>query len=74
MEFQTEASKKDPLQFLNPDRTRKNEVSIFEFNDFEDMYIYWYKNFSLGAIVSSPVVDQGELYFGSTDGNLYALY
>jgi len=73
-EFQTEASKKDPLQFLNPDRTRKNEVNIFEFNDFEDMYVYWYKNFSLGAIVSSPVVDQGELYFGSTDGNLYALY
>ncbi len=72
-EFQTEASKKDPLQFLNPDRTRKNEVSIMEFNDFEDMYVYWFKNFSLGAIVSSPVVDKGEVYFGSTDGNLYAL-
>ncbi len=73
-EFQTEASKKDVLQFLNPDRTRKNDDPIFGFNDFEDMYVYWYKNFSLGAIVSSPVVDQGEVYFGSTDGNLYALY
>jgi len=72
-EFQTEASKKDLLQFLNPDRTRKNEETIFGFNDFEDMYVYWYKNFSLGAIVSSPVVDRGEIYFGSTDGNLYAL-
>jgi len=72
-EFRTEASKKDLLQFLNPDRTRKNEETIFGFNDFEDMYVYWYKNFSLGAIVSSPVVDRGEIYFGSTDGNLYAL-
>lgn len=72
-EFQTEASKKDVLQFLNPDRTRKNEFSINGFGDFEDMYVYWYKNFSLGAIVSSPVVDQGEVYFGSADGNLYAL-
>lgn len=73
-EFQTEASKKDLLQVLNPDRTRKNDSPIFGFNDFEDMYVYWFKNFSLGAIVSSPVVDQGEVYFGSTDGNLYALY
>jgi len=37
------------------------------------MYVYWYKNFSLGAIVSSPVVDSGVIFFGSTDGNLYAL-
>ena len=73
-EFQTESSKKDLLQVLNPDRTRRSDVIIPGFSDFEDMYVYWYKNFSLGAIVSSPVVDQGELYFGSTDGNLYALY
>src|ERR1043166_6867727 len=72
-DVQTEASKKDILQFLNPDRTRKNDVTISGFNDFEDMYVYWYKNFSLGAIVSSPVVDQGEIFFGSTDGFLYAL-
>lgn len=74
-EFRTEASKKDVLQFLNPDRTRKNpaEYIIPEFNDYEDMYVYWYKNFSLGAIVSSPAVVDGELYFGSTDGYLYAL-
>ena len=28
---------------------------------------------SVGAIVSSPVVDKGVVYFGSMDGNLYAL-
>lgn len=28
---------------------------------------------SIGAIVSSPVVDKGVVYFGSMDGNLCAL-
>lgn len=72
-EFQTDSAKKDILQVLNPDRTRKNESPVNGFGDFEDMYVYWYKNFSLGAIVSSPAIDHGEIYFGSTDGNLYAL-
>jgi outer membrane protein assembly factor BamB len=29
--------------------------------------------FTLGSILSSPVVADGVLYVGSTDGNLYAL-
>jgi outer membrane protein assembly factor BamB len=37
------------------------------------MYIDTYRFISVGAIVSSPVVDQGVVYFGSMDGNLYAL-
>jgi outer membrane protein assembly factor BamB len=28
---------------------------------------------SIGAIMSSPAVDQGVVYVGSMDGNLYAL-
>jgi len=43
------------------------------FNDFEDMYIDLSRFISIGAIVSSPVVDHGSVYFGSMDGNLYAL-
>jgi len=43
------------------------------FNDFQDMYIAFYRLASVGAILSSPVVDRGVVYFGSTDGNLYAL-
>ena len=72
-EFQTESSKQDVLQFLNPDRTRKNDIAVPGFGDFEDMYVYWFKNFSLGAIVSSPVIDKGVVYFTSTDGFLYAI-
>jgi outer membrane protein assembly factor BamB len=37
------------------------------------MYIDFYRFISIGAIVSSPVVDKGVVYFGSMDDNLYAL-
>jgi outer membrane protein assembly factor BamB len=30
--------------------------------------------FTLGSIASSPLVANGTVYFGSTDGYLYALY
>ncbi len=73
-EFQADASKKDPLKVLNPDSSL-NQESLFNpvFNDFEDMYIDFYKFVTIGAIMSSPVVDKGVVYFGSMDGNLYAL-
>jgi outer membrane protein assembly factor BamB len=29
--------------------------------------------FSLGSVLSSPVVVDGVVYFGSTDGNVYAV-
>jgi outer membrane protein assembly factor BamB len=31
------------------------------------------KLFSMGSIVSSPVISNGKIYFGSVDGNLYAI-
>lgn len=73
-EFQTDASKKDPFQVLNPDGSLRQE-SLYApvFGDFEDMYLALYKFMSIGAIVSSPVVDKGRVYFGSLDGNLYAI-
>lgn len=73
-EFQTEASKKDPFKILNPDGSLNQEVLFAPvFNDFEDMYLAIHKFVSIGAIMSSPVVDKGVVYFGSMDGNLYAL-
>jgi len=72
-EFQTDAAKKDPLQLLNPDGTLNRSVSKPVFNDFEDMYIDLYRSISVGAIVSSPVIDHGSVYFGSMDGKLYSL-
>jgi outer membrane protein assembly factor BamB len=72
-EFQTESSRKDPFTVLNPDGSRNAPGFGPVFYDFQDMYLRWSRNISVGAIVSSPVVDRGEVYFGSTDGYLYAL-
>jgi eukaryotic-like serine/threonine-protein kinase len=73
-EFQTDAAKKDPFKFLNPDGSLNQEVLYAPvFGDFEDMYLATFKFMSIGAIVSSPVVDKGVVYFGSMDGNLYAV-
>lgn len=72
-EFQTEASKKDPMKVLTPEGSLNQEAFAPTFGDFEDMYIDFYRFVSIGAIVSSPAVDQGVVYVGSMDGNLYAL-
>jgi outer membrane protein assembly factor BamB len=72
-EFQTEASKKDPMKVLNPDGSLNQAAFAPVFGDFEDMYLDFSRFISVGAIVSSPAVDRGTVYFGSMDGNLYAL-
>jgi outer membrane protein assembly factor BamB len=73
-QFQTDAAKKDPFKILNADGTL-NQQSLYTsvFGDFEDMYLAMFKFMSIGAIVSSPVVDKGVVYLGSMDGNLYAV-
>ena len=73
-EFQTEGAATDSLKLLNPDGRLNRGMFARKFNDFQDMYVNLAKLFSLGSILSSPVVDHGEIYFGSTDGFLYAIY
>ncbi len=72
-EFQTEASKLDSMRLLNPDGSLRQEGFAPMFGDFQDMYVDFYRFTSIGAIMSSPAVDQGVVYVGSADGNLYAL-
>jgi outer membrane protein assembly factor BamB len=72
-EFQTEASKADPMKVLKPDGSLNPAAFVPVFGDFQDMYIDYYRFLSIGAIVSSPAVDSGVVYVGSMDGNLYAL-
>jgi eukaryotic-like serine/threonine-protein kinase len=45
------------------------------FSDFfyDDLMIGVWRMMSVGAVLSSPVVAANAVYFGSTDGNLYAL-
>lgn len=74
-EFQTEASKQDRFKVLDPDGSYHGAsyANTQIFHDFEDMYMSMSLVFSTGAIISSPAVDKGVVYVGSTDGNLYAL-
>jgi outer membrane protein assembly factor BamB len=71
-EFQTESSKKNAPDLLAADGTI-NYPAVFVSNFYENMIGAGAKLFSLGSIVSSPVVDHGVVYVGSADGNLYAL-
>jgi eukaryotic-like serine/threonine-protein kinase len=72
-EFQTEGAKADPMKMLNADGGLNREAFKPVFGDFQDMYIDFYRFVSVGAIMGSPTVDQGVVYVGSMDGNLYAL-
>lgn len=72
-EFKTEASKQDVLKVLKTDGTWEDKSFPSIFFDFQDDYINMFRRFSVGSIVSTPVIDKGEIYFGSADGNLYAL-
>lgn len=72
-EFQTEARQKDALKVLKPDGKINPNAFPTTFGDFEDDYLAMYRRFSLGSVVSTPVVDDGTIYFGSTDGGLYAI-
>ncbi len=76
-EFLTEGCRLDPEDVytddgkINRERFAKVEVNPEDTNpsrfEYKDLAI------SAGAIISSPVVDNGVIYFGSTDGNLYAI-
>jgi outer membrane protein assembly factor BamB len=72
-QFQTEGSKRDPLEILNEDGSLNREAMTPTFGDFQDMYVDFYRFVSVGAIMGSPAVDQGVVFVGSMDGNLYAL-
>jgi outer membrane protein assembly factor BamB len=72
-EFETDGAKADPLKVLAEDGSFSQGSFKPLFNDFEDMYMDFYRFASIGAVMSSPVVDHGVLFVSSMDGKLYAL-
>ena len=72
-EFRTEAAKinKDSIITSNGDF---DLPKIFKENSYTDMKNAVDLLYSVGSILSSPAVSEGMIYFGSTDGNVYALY
>jgi eukaryotic-like serine/threonine-protein kinase len=70
--FQTDGARENLVRLSEPGGQPKYEA-VFTENFYDNMVIGVYKLFATGGILSSPVVAGDTLYFGSTDGNLYAL-
>jgi outer membrane protein assembly factor BamB len=73
-EFRTDSSRKDSSKMLSADGAFDRTTMTPMFHNFLDMTLNLSRMFSVGAILSSPVVDHGTIYFGSTDGSLYAVH
>jgi outer membrane protein assembly factor BamB len=71
-EFQTDASRQKLRAFSKPDGSPNYEVA-FASDFYDDMVTGIAKMQSVGTILSSPVVAGRMVFFGSNDGNLYAL-
>ena len=71
-EFQTDASKQNNGWVLTADR-KFNQPLLFYSNWREAPIVATDQQFSIGSIFSSPLVANGVVYFGSTDGFLYAI-
>jgi outer membrane protein assembly factor BamB len=50
-----------------------NSAALYPDITLDGVIIGMDRMFSLGSIISSPVVADGVVYFGSTDGYLYAV-
>jgi len=70
--FQTDGSHENGATYTKPDGTPNYEAA-FASNFYDDGVIGVARMLSVGAILSSPVVVNDVIFFGSTDGNVYAL-
>jgi eukaryotic-like serine/threonine-protein kinase len=72
--FETDGAKENAQKLTNPDGSIKFEAIFPSPNPFyDDMVVAVSKLLSMGTILSSPIVVGENVYFGSTDGNVYAL-
>lgn len=72
--FDTDGAKQNAASMTNADGSIKFEAVFSSPNPYyEDMVLAVHKLFTMGTILSSPVVAADTVYFGSTDGNLYAV-
>ena len=69
-EFQTDGNKANAPKYVDENGKMKGLYPDFT---LDGMMIGLDWMFSLGSILTSPVISDGVLYVGSTDGNLYAL-
>lgn len=71
-EFQTDGSKANLPKYTSA-QGRMNTGLMYPDFTLEGMFIGLDRMFTVGSVISSPVIENGVVYFGSTDGNLYAV-
>jgi len=70
--FETDGAKQNSSAWTKPDGTPNYEAA-FASDFYDDIVTGVTKMMNIGTILSSPVVIDRTIYFGSSDGNLYAL-
>ena len=70
--FATDGEKKNGAAYTNADGT-PNYAAAYPGSFYDDLIVGYSRLMTVGAILSSPVVDGDDIYFGSTDGDVYAL-
>jgi len=70
--FQTDGSKENGARYTADDGTLKTAL-MYPDRTLDGMMVGMRTMMTLGSVLSSPVVVDGVVYFGSTDGHLYAV-
>ena len=70
--FRTEGHAANGPTYLD-EAGRIDTAALYPTRTLEGIFIGLDRQFSLGSVISSPVVADGVVYFGSTDGRLYAV-
>lgn len=70
--FQTDGSKENGARYTDAEG-RMQTRTMYPDRTLDGMMIGMRTMMTLGSVLSSPVVADGVVYFGSTDGNLYAV-
>jgi outer membrane protein assembly factor BamB len=70
--FSTDGAKQNSAPLTKKDGD-PNYAAVFGDTFYDDLVIGVSKMLSIGAVLSSPVIDRDVIYFGSTDGNVYAI-
>ena len=70
--FATDGAQKNAPALTKADGTPNYEAAFRDFF-YDDLVVGVDRMMSVGAVLSSPVIDGGTLYFGSWDGQLYAI-
>ena len=70
--FSTDGAKQNSAALTKKDGD-PNYAAAFGDTFYDNLVMGVWKMLSIGAVLSSPVIERDVIYFGSTDGNVYAI-